>query len=312
MSNSRSQLEALIILGGGPAGLTAAIYASRSGISPLVVEGKQPGGQLMGTSFIENWPGSKKILGPQLMIDMRSHAEGLGARFLSEDIKRVDFYQQPFTVFTEKEESIRAESVIIATGSNPKRLKCPGEDTYWGKGVTTCAVCDGAFYRDGKVIVIGGGDTAMEDASFMANFTKTITVVHILDKLTASTVMQKRVLENPNTSIIYNSTVTAFEGNGSRLTHAVVTNQRTGESFKMACDVAFVAIGLLPNTAPFKGQIDLEPNGYIITKNHTRTSVNGVFAAGDVADYVYRQAITSAGAGCMAALDADRFLKGIL
>jgi thioredoxin reductase (NADPH) len=191
----------------------------------------------------------------------------------------------------------------------PKRLGCPGEETYWGKGVTTCAVCDGAFYKNGTVIIVGGGDTAMEDASFMANLTKDITVIHILDKLTAAASMQQRVLTNPDTKIIYQSTVTAFEGNGAHLTHAVVTHQKTGEVQRIACDAAFIAVGLHPNTGPFKGQIELEPNGYISVKKHTQTSVSGIFAAGDVADYVYRQAITSAGTGCMAALDAERYLK---
>ncbi len=302
-------IETLIIVGGGPAALTAAIYASRSNISPLIIEGNNPGGQLMSTSYVENWPGVRRILGPQLMMNMRAHAHDLGGRFMSAEIVKTDFSTTPFRLWTAKDEELKAQAVIIATGSNAKRLGCPGEETYWGKGVTTCAVCDGAFYRDGKVIVVGGGDTAMEDASFMANFTKDITLVHILDKLTAAPALQQRVLNHPHINIIYESTVTAFEGDGTHVTQAVITNQKTGATSRLACDVTFVAIGLVPNTAPFNGQIELETNGYIRVREHTKTSVTGVFAAGDVADYVYRQAITSAGTGCMAALDAERYLK---
>lgn len=305
-------IETLIIIGSGPAALTAAIYASRSNIMPLLIEGKTPGGQLISTSFVENWPSERSILGPQLMIKMRAQAEDLGARFLSHEVQRVDFSNKPFTLWTDRGTELKAHAIIIATGSNPKRLGCPGEETYWGKGVTTCAVCDGAFYKEKPVLIVGGGDTAMEDASFMTHFTKDITIVHILDKLTAAASMQKRVVDNPLIQIIYESTVTAFEGNGSHLTHAVITNQKTGAIQKIAYDAAFVAIGLVPNTKPFLGQIELEPNGYIKTHAHTKTSVEGIFAAGDVADYVYRQAITSAGTGCMAALDAERYLKSIL
>ncbi len=303
--------EQLIIIGSGPASLTAAIYACRSGIIPLVLEGKNPGGQLMTTSFVENWPGIRRVLGPQLMINMRAHAEELGARFVACEVKGADFSGQPLKLATDKGDHLQAHSVIIATGSESKKLGCKGEDTYWSKGVTTCAVCDGAFYKDKPVIIVGGGDTAMEDASFMTHFTNDITVIHILDKLTAAVTMQQRVVNNPDIKIIYNSTVTAFEGNGIHLTHALVTDQKTKKVTNIRCDAAFIAIGLNPNTKPFEGCLELEPNGYIKVHKHTHTSVPGVFAAGDVADYVYRQAITSAGTGCMAALDAERYLKTI-
>lgn len=306
-----SEIKPLIIIGSGPAALTAGIYASRAGIVPLLIEGTAPGGQLMGTSYVENWPGLKRVLGPQLMMDMRSHAESLGAQFVHGEITRVDFSSHPFKLWTAKNQEYQAHSVILATGSTPKRLGCPGESEYWGKGVTTCAVCDGAFYKDGKVIIVGGGDTAMEDASFMTNFTKDITIVHILDKLTASHAMQEHVLKHPNIKILYESTVTTIEGDGKHVTQAVITNCKTKQTQTLKADAIFIAVGLNPNSAPFKGQIDLAPNGYVLVKNHTHTSVPGVFAAGDVVDFVYRQAITSAGTGCMAALDADRYLKSI-
>ena len=303
--------ERLVIIGSGPAGLTAAIYAARSALQPLLIEGKKPLGQLMTTSYVENWPGEKRILGPELMMKIRDHAAAFDMTFMSADVVGSSLNQKPFVLTTSKAEEIHTDSLIIATGSTPKRLGVPGEDEFWGKGVTTCAVCDGAFYKDGKVIIVGGGDTAMEDASFMLNFTKDITVVHILDKLTASVAMQEPVIKNPNINIIYNSTVTAINGKDGKIINVEITNQQTDKKTTMPMDAVFVAIGLNPNTGPFEGQLDLYPNGYIIVKNHTKTSVPGVFAAGDVADYIYRQAITSAGTGCMAALDAERYLKGL-
>lgn len=301
----------LVILGGGPAGLTAAIYSARAGIKPLIIEGKMPGGQLMGTTYVENWPGDKQILGPRLMIEMREHAAHFGAEFMGEEVIEANLKQQPFSLTTNSGKVIKAKCIIIATGATYKRLGCPGENEYWGKGVTTCAVCDGAFYKDKKVIIVGGGDTAMEDASFMTNFTKDITIVHILDKLTASHAMQERILKNPDIKIIYSSTVSQIEGDGNHVTHATITNQKTGVSEKTPVNALFVAIGLKPNTGIFVNQLDLNPYGYLLHKEHTQTSVPGVFAAGDVVDYRYRQAITSAGSGCMAALDAERYLKGL-
>jgi thioredoxin reductase (NADPH) len=301
----------LVILGGGPAGLTAAIYAARAGIKPLIIEGKMPGGQLMGTTYVENWPGDKQILGPRLMIEMREHAAHFGAEFLGEEIIEAQLKQQPFSLTTNSGLVIKAKCLIIATGATYKRLGCPGEDEYWGKGVTTCAVCDGAFYKDKKVIIVGGGDTAMEDASFMTNFTKDITIVHILDKLTASHAMQERILKNKDIKIIYSSTVSLIEGDGNHVTHATITDQITGKTEKTNVDALFIAIGLKPNTGIFVNQLDLNPYGYILQKEHTQTSIPGVFAAGDVVDFRYRQAITSAGSGCMAALDAERYLKGL-
>ncbi len=301
----------LVIIGSGPAGLTAGIYAARANLSPLIIDGTMPGGQLMRTSMVENWPAQKSILGPKLMMDMREHATHFGAQFLAESITRADFTKQPFTLETDRKTILQARSVILATGASPNKLGCPGEEQYWGKGVTTCAVCDGAFYKDRKTMVIGGGDTAMEDASFLKKFTKDVIIVQITEKLTASHAMQQRVLNDSDIKIMYESTVSAFEGDGSHVTHAIVENKKTGEKTKIAADGVFLAIGLKPNTAPFAGQVALTPQGYVHVENTTHTSVPGVFTAGDVQDFRYRQAITSAGSGCMAALDAERYLKSL-
>jgi thioredoxin reductase (NADPH) len=299
----------LIIIGSGPAGLTASIYAARANLNPLLIEGKKPGGQLMTTTIVENWPGNTQIMGPELMKNMRDHAAAYGTQFIPGDIVSVDFTKKPFTLIDHKDNHYQSNAVIIATGATPKRLGCPGEDTYWGKGVTTCAVCDGAFYKDVPVVIIGGGDTAMEDASFMLNYTNDITIVHILDAFTASHAMQERVVNNPHIKKIFNSTVTEIKGDGNKVTGVLISNQKTGKAQEIPANGVFVAIGLRPNTKPFEGHIELLANGYIKVFSHTKTSVSGVFAAGDVQDYRYRQAITSAGAGCMAALDAERYLK---
>jgi thioredoxin reductase (NADPH) len=301
--------EQLIIIGSGPAGLTAAIYAARADLKPIVIEGSQPGGQLMGTTFVENWPGCSRILGPQLMHQIREHALNLGTRFIEGNAASLTIGHEIFTIHTDHLNVLSARCLIVALGASPKRLACPGEDDYWGKGVTTCAVCDGAFYRDKKVIIAGGGDSAMEDASFMTKFTNNITIVHILDKLTASHAMQQRVLKNSAISILYESTISAIKGNTGHVTHVVITNQKTGTTTTLEADGIFVAIGLNPNTTILKGHIELDKWGYIKITDQTKTSIEGIFAAGDVHDYRYRQAITAAGSGCMAALDAERYLS---
>jgi len=305
-------IHKLIIIGSGPAGLTAAIYAARSNLKPVIVEGTVPGGQLMGTSFVENWPGEKRILGPELMIKIQEQAKALGTSFISETITRVDFSQKPFTLWTDRNTELKAHSVIIATGAVPNRLGIPGEAEYWGKGVTTCAVCDGAFYPNKKVLVVGGGDTAMEDASFLKKFTSDITVIQISEAFTASHAMKERILNDPAITKIYNSTLSAIRGDGQRATHATITNKLTNESHEVAIDGIFVAIGLKPSTDAFKGHIAMNQWGYIQIENETLTSVPGVFAAGDVFDYRYRQAITASGSGCKAALDAERYLKDVI
>lgn len=305
MSNSHK----LIIIGSGPAGLTAGIYASRANLNPVIVEGAKPGGQLMGTTKVENWPGESSIMGPALMLQMREHAINAGCTFKTGDIVKVDFTKSPFTLITNKNETLQAQAIIIATGATPKRLGVPGEDMYWGKGVTTCTVCDGAFYKNQPVVIVGGGDSAMEGASFMLNFTKEITIIQIHDKLTASAAMQQRVLNNPSIKIIYTSTVTEIKGDGQKPTHVVIKNNKTEKIEELRTDAIFVSIGLTPNTQAFKDHIELLKSGHIKLFGKTKTSIEGIFAAGDVADFTYRQAITSAGDGCMAALDAERYLK---
>lgn len=303
-----NSIEKVIILGSGPAGLTAAIYAARSHLHPLVIEGYEPGGQLMGTTYVENWPGEKSILGPDLMKKLRDHALHFKTRFLSDEVIKVDLSSRPFVISTHTQ-TLKAHSLIIATGAVPKRLNCPGEKEYWGKGVSTCAVCDGSFYADKQVIIIGGGDTAMESASFLTNFTDKITLVHILPQLTACPSMQERVLNNPKITILYNNTVTAIQGEQGKVHSVTIKDQKTGTTRELPAQGVFLAIGLKPNTALFKDQLELNHYGYIVLKSLTQTSIPGVFAAGDVADDKYRQAITSAGTGCAASLDAERFLK---
>jgi thioredoxin reductase (NADPH) len=304
--------EKLIIIGSGPAGLTAGIYAARANLNPLIIEGKNPGGQLIGTTAVENWPGERSIMGPVLMKKMREHAQAFGCRFLPPEITRVDFSQPPFTLWTNKQEKLQAHAVILANGATPKKLNCPGEDTYWGKGVTTCAVCDGAFYPGKNVVIVGGGDTAMEDASFMTKFTNKITIIQLLDKLTASHATQECLRKNKNIKVLYNSTVTEIKGDGNHVTEVIVTNKKTNKAESIPTDAVFIAIGLTPNTAFLKGQVELTVYGHVALTNHdikTATSIPGVFAAGDIADSRYRQAIASAGTGCMAALDAERYLS---
>jgi thioredoxin reductase (NADPH) len=307
-------INKLIIIGSGPAGLTAAIYAARAQLNPLLFEGTKPGGQLMGTSMVENWPGENAILGPELMIKMRKQAKNLGTEFNSQAVisvtKEIDKLGNYFTVTTPKN-SYQARAVIIATGSTPRRLGCPGEDKLWGKGVTTCAVCDGAFYKDKPVVIIGGGDTAMEDASFMTKFTKNITIIHILDKLTASVAMQERVLNNPDIKIIYNSTVVEFIGD-THLTSVKCKNMQTGVETNIDAEASFLAIGLTPNTSFLPPELQKTSYGHIVVEcDNTKTNIEGLFACGDVTDAVYRQAIVAAGAGCKAALDAEKYLSSI-
>lgn len=311
MKQEKQKVHPLLIIGSGPAGLTAAVYAARANLQPVVIDGSSPGGQLMSTTYVENWPGEKSILGPNLMANMREHAKHFGTIFVPQNVVSVDFTNRPFRITTHKNEEFYADSVIVATGATPKRLGCPGEDEYWAKGVTTCAVCDGAFYAQKKVLIVGGGDTAMEDASFLKKYTSDITIVHILDEFTASHAMQQRVINDPTIKIIYNTTVTEILGNGSHVTGATIVNQKTQKAEKLDCDGIFIAVGLKPNTLPFTGQLAMDKSGFLAVTQHTNTSVEGVFAAGDVQDSRYRQAITSAGAGCMAALDAARYLESL-
>lgn len=304
------KLNELIIIGSGPAGLTAAIYAARAQLNPLIIDGPNPGGQLINTTYVENWPGEKTILGADLMLKIKEHALHFGTQFIDQSVSKVDFLSSPFTIWTNTQEILYAKSVIIATGANPKKLNCPGEEQYWSKGVSTCAICDGALYYDKNIIVVGGGDTAMEDALFLTRFNNMVTIVQINDQLTASKIMQERVLNHPKINIIYNSTVTKIQGDQKQVTHATVTNLNTQAQQDIPAQAIFVAIGLHPATNVFKEQIKIDHFGHIV-ENHTKTNIAGVFAAGDVCDRKYRQAITSAGFGCMAALEAERYLAGL-
>jgi len=301
--------EKLVILGSGPAGLTAGLYAARANLSPIIIDGEDPGGQLMSTSYIENWPGEVSVTGPDLMKQIREHVSTYSTRFVQESIVHADLSQRPFVLTTSRHRTIKTHALIIATGAQPKKLGCVGESTYWGKGVTSCAVCDGAFYKNLPVIVVGGGDTAMENASFLTNFTKKITIVHILPQLTASHSMQQRVVDNPDIQIIYSSTISAIEGDGRKITQVTITDQNTQQSYVQETRGLFVSIGIIPNTQLFKNQLAMNTYGYLLPQEHTHASIPGVFLAGDAADSRYRQAITSAGTGCAAALDAERYLK---
>lgn len=299
----------LIIIGAGPAGLTAAIYAARANLSPVVIEGSKPGGQLMGTTAIENWPGTSNIMGPELMINMMNHAKKFETKIISGSVEKIDLSIRPFQLTLDTQKEFKAHSIIIATGATSNKLGCKGEEEYWGKGVSTCAVCDGAFYKDQPVIVVGGGDSSMESASFLLRNGNKVTIVHIGDTLTASHSMQQRILNQKNVTIIYNSTVTEIKGNNDHVTGAIITNQITKRTEEAAAHAVFLAIGLKPNTAIFKDQLELSHFNHILVHDLVKTSVEGVFAAGDVQDPKYRQAIVSAGFGCIAALEAERYVS---
>jgi thioredoxin reductase (NADPH) len=278
-------------------------------LEPLVIEGSLPGGQLTKTSYVENWPGIQQILGADLMLNLREHAAAVGAVFSEATVTTSELEKPPFKLRLSDGSFLQAQSLILATGSTPKKLGCLGEEAFWGKGVTTCAVCDGVLYRDMPIVVVGGGDSAMENASFMSHFTQQITVVHILGQLTASKAMQERVLNNSAIRVIYTSTVTEIIGDEQGVQEVVIRDVNTHEEQRLSTRAVFVSIGLSPNVAPFADQVRLTSCGTIATyEDTTQTSIPGVFAAGDVCDMRYRQAITSAGQGCKAALDAERYL----
>jgi thioredoxin reductase (NADPH) len=298
----------LIIIGGGPAGYTAALYAARANLEPLVIEGFQWGGQLMITSDVENYPGyAEGVLGPEMMKDFRRQAERFGAEFVSDDVTRVDFSEQPFGIWVGEEE-YRSEAVIVATGANARQLGLESEVALQGRGVSYCAVCDAAFFRERNVIVVGGGDSAMEEATFLTKFATKVTVVHRRDEFRASQIMEDRARANDKIDFITNALVDEVIGEAG-VTAVKVRDVNTGELTELPADGLFVAIGHDPNTKLFVDWLDLDAGGYIITKpGSTETNIEGVFAVGDVVDHVYRQAVTAAGMGCMGALDAERWL----
>ncbi|MBI2604733.1 MAG: thioredoxin-disulfide reductase [Deltaproteobacteria bacterium] len=303
--------ENVIILGTGPAGLTAAIYTARANLNPLVVEGMQAGGQLMITSDVENYPGfAKGIMGPELMAEFRKQAERFGARFVFGDVTSVDFKSKVLRVSTGKE-TFEAKSVIISTGASANLLGLPNERRLMGKGVSTCATCDGFFFRGMEIAVVGGGDSACEEANFLTRFASKVTMIHRRDQFRASKIMAERVLKNPKIAVIWDSGVEDVVG-GDEVKGVRIRNLKTGETREMAVAGVFVAIGHSPNTRLFKGQLDMDAGGYLLTREgSSRTNIAGVFAAGDVRDHVYRQAVTAAGSGCMAAIDAERYLESI-
>jgi thioredoxin reductase (NADPH) len=300
--------EKVVIIGSGPAGLTAAIYAARAGLEPLMVEGMERGGQLMITTDVENYPGFPDgIMGPDLMEQIRKQAERFGTRIISSNVTDVDLSERPFTVRVGSDE-YRAEAVIISTGASARWLGVPGEEKLRGFGVSACATCDGFFFRDKELVVVGGGDSAMEEALFLTKFASKVTVVHRRDSFRASTIMAERVLNHPKIDVVWNSVVDEVVGDGV-VTGVVLRDVETDATTPFSTDGVFVAIGHTPNTEVFSGQLELDGAGYILTEpGTTRTSIPGVYAAGDVADKVYRQAVTAAGMGCQAALDAERFL----
>ncbi len=300
----------VVILGGGPAGLTAAVYAARANLAPLVVEGAEAGGQLMLTTTVENYPGFEEgIMGPSLMQIMRKQAGRVGAEFISEDATAVDFSRRPFAITTQSGQRLEARAVIVATGASAKMLGLPGEQRLMGRGVSTCATCDGFFFRNRDVIVAGGGDTAMEEALYLGNLARSVTVVHRRDALRASKIMQDRAFAHPKISFIWNTVIDDILGNGV-VTGVRLLDLKANQRFERPVDGVFVAIGHQPNTAIFAGQLELDEVGYITLREQSFTSVEGVFAAGDVHDHTYRQAVTAAGFGCMAAMDAERWLQG--
>jgi thioredoxin reductase (NADPH) len=297
----------VVIIGAGPSGYTAGIYCSRAGYDTLILSGILPGGQLVNTTEVENYPGFENgIMGPDLMIDMRKQSQRMGTTIIDDEVVDVDFRRKPLKVLTASEE-YEGRAVIIATGANPRKIGLEGEETFGGKGVSYCATCDGPFFRNQEIVVVGGGDSAIEEATFLTKFASTVHIVHRREELRASKIMQERALSNEKIKFHWNSAVTDIKGD-QKVQQAVLKNLKTDEETTLDIGGIFVAIGHEPNTKLFKNQIDLDDQRYIVLKNKTHTNVEGVFAAGDVHDRSYRQAITAAAFGCMAAIDVDKFI----
>ena len=300
----------MVIIGSGPAGLTAAIYAARANLAPILIEGKEPGGQLTLTTLVENYPGfAEGIMGPQLMEDMRKQAQRFGAEIINGFVHAVKLKEQPFRVYYADQE-IQAKTVVISTGSSAKLIGIDSEIKLMGHGVSTCATCDGFFFRGKEIAVVGGGDSAMEEATFLTKFATKVSLIHRRETLRASKIMQDRAMNNPKVNFVWNTVVEEVEGSRETgVTGLKLKNLKTQQASQLKVDGLFVAIGHNPNTDIFRGQIELDDRGYIITQsNSTRTNIPGVFACGDVQDPVFRQAITAAGTGCMAAIEAERWL----
>ncbi len=304
----------VIILGSGPAGLTAAVYAARANLKPLVVEGVveggPTGGQLTLTTDVENFPGFPEgIMGPELILNMRQQAERFGTTFLTEDVTATALDARPFRLSTASGQDLHARALIVATGAKPRRLDVPGEDALWGSGVSACATCDGFFFRDKHVVVVGGGDSAMEEATFLTKFASRVTIVHRREEFRASAIMVERAQRNDRIAFELNAAVVEVLGADGTVTGLLLEDTVTGERRELACDGMFLAIGHIPNTSLFDGALDTDGEGYLVVDEpSTRTNIEGVFACGDVMDHTYRQAITAAGTGCRAAIDAERWL----
>jgi thioredoxin reductase (NADPH) len=303
----------VIIIGSGPAGLTAALYTARANLKPLLVEGIEAGGQLMLTTMVENWPGFRDgIMGPDLMTEMRVQAERFGTEVMSGNVERVDLRNRPFSIAFADGKTITTDALIIATGASARWLEIGCDRKLSGHGVSTCATCDGYFFRGKPIAVVGGGDSAMEEAIYLTRFASKVTVIHRRDSLRASKIMQDKALANPKIEFIWDSEIADIKDvNRGEVTGIVVRNLKTGKLMEVPLDGVFIAIGHTPNTALFRGQVELDEAGYIVTHHGSKTSCPGVFAAGDVQDHVYRQAVTAAGSGCMAAIDAERYLDGL-
>jgi thioredoxin reductase (NADPH) len=301
----------VVIIGSGPAGLTAAIYSGRANLRPLLIEGTHAGGQLTMTTEVENYPGfHHAIMGPDLIKEMRAQAERFGTEFMSGDVTAADLKGTPLTLTIDGEQRVEMKTLIVATGAAALWLNVPGESTLMGHGVSSCATCDGFFFRGQDLIVVGGGDTAMEEANFLTRFASKVSVVHRRDKLRASKIMQDRAFKNEKIAFIWNSTVEEIYGEGT-VSGVRLRNVVTGRQTDMKAAGVFVAIGHVPNTRLFEGQLEMDGRGYVLTRKGMATNVPGVFAAGDVQDPNYRQAITAAGSGCMAAMDAERYLEAL-
>ena len=301
----------VVIIGSGPAGLTAALYAARANLKPLLIEGLEAGGQLMLTTMVENFPGFEEgIMGPDLMSGMRKQAEHFGTEIVQDNVTKVDLQHRPFTVTVADGRTITSRALIIATGASARWLEIGSDKLLSGHGVSTCATCDGYFFRGKPIAVVGGGDSAMEEAIYLTKFASSVVVIHRRDTLRASKIMQDKAFANPKITFMWDSEIAEVKDvTQGTVTGIVVRNLKTGALTDVALDGVFIAIGHTPNTALFRGQLDLDATGYVVTHSGSKTSVPGVFAAGDVQDHVYRQAITAAGSGCMAAIDAERYLE---